>query len=185
MSLISRSLGSIRGVRLSPELCVTVPGVLCIKHHLWFEEQCLSSNTAELAVGSTNISQCWWWWKNTPCDGSTGREVWRRFVGSRCWMWCWEFLGQVRSQEHSLYIQVYNEILNAGGGRGVLEVCQNAFFSSPYILWCSLKTKKCLYLSLLLLLFLLTANVSDDKNNPIRKNGVDLKRLRNVVLRQQ
>lgn len=37
------------------------------------------------------------------------------------------------------------------------------------MLWYSLKRKRCLSLSLLLLLFLLTGNVRDDKNNPIRK----------------
>lgn len=180
MSLISQSLRSIRGVRLTR--------ALCIKHHLWFEVQCLSSNTAELAaenkvmVGGTNISQFWWWWKHIPFNGNKSREVWRCFVGSRCWMSCWDLLGQsgLRSTACiSRFIMKY-------WTQEVAPVCWKSD-RTPFILhstYCGTASKQ-RNLSLLLLLFLLAANVRDDKNNPIRKNGANLKRLRNVVLRHQ
>lgn len=95
---------------------------------------------SKVLVGSTNISQ-FWWWKSKPFNGSEGSEGWRCFVGSRCWLLRWELLGQVRSQEHSVYIQVYNEMLSPGDGHGVLEVCQDTFYSSPYMLWYGLKRK--------------------------------------------
>lgn len=144
----------------------------------------------KMMVGSINISQFWGWLKEIAfnvryltrmswgrCEDGLWAQDTRHHAGS-----CWNMSSP---REWSLCTQVYDKILNWRGWNA-LQVCLNTcmllFFKVRY---CAIASKeKCLLHFSLLVLDFLFYSKCERWQKPLEKSFANLKRLRNIVLRQ-